>query len=168
MAYNRVDRNITKNVKKLQGGQVFQKALRHTLVVKKFVEARVLKCKQDSEPIKCAMMESGAVGGKAKNWQPTVNKCLGAFCRKANAKSLSVCSEGVQRSEVPPKFFCLPCFDCQSERQINTSPQEVEDASEFSFVDLPKFLLSEIGAPISQAHSWVCGTPVDVYASSRL
>ena len=118
MVYNRVDRKITRNICKLNGEQVFQKALRHTLLVNRFVEARVLKCKNDSGPVKCVAVET--VGSKYssavnKNLQPTINKCFRSpDFKPKNDNRLKPHNYSIDRPVVPAKFFCLPIFDGQS------------------------------------------------------
>ena len=130
---------MTKNIMKLSGGQVFHGALKRSLAIKRFVESRILKCRNNCDPVKFAV-ENGSSNQKGGNQQFSVNKCF----RRSDLKHLDATptmhnSLNSTTPEVPAKFFCLPYFDRQIVARAEISPKDVEDKLEFAFVDYTRF-----------------------------
>ena len=112
--------------------------------VNKFVRDRALKCKNSEIPVKCGEPNKRACANvmrKKVNMQQTVSKCF----RDVDQKEVDIF--GFDREScvgkqlgAPKKFFCLPFFNSQDEPGVNASPRRLEDAAEFLFVELDKFL----------------------------
>ena len=133
-----------KNAVRTRGGINFFNSLRHTLYVNKAVRSRALKDRNCTKPVRCdaeIMCMS-----KGINKQQTVGKFekeekfLKRVPKVWSKFDLAQTSSSAGPNAAPVKFFCLPMFDLQEENVGRCEPQSHEDAFEFLFVDINKFL----------------------------
>ena len=132
------------NMVKTRGGIVFHNSLRQSIRVNNFVRTRALNSRNCAAPVRCeAANESGRPRRKngMSNMQQTIGKCgldfdLKEYGRLGFARPLKVESP----IAAPLKFFCLPFFNSQAEHVTTVEPRTNEDADEFLFVGLNRFL----------------------------
>ena len=130
-----------RNSVKTRGGILFYNSVKQSLRINNCVRSRALKDRNCAVPVKCGA--EGVAACKDRNKQQTVGNCVKKLkfdpkdLRKFGlARTLSFEAPNV----APEKFFCLPFFDLQVERDARVEPRIHEDIAGFLFVDLNKFL----------------------------
>ena len=140
MKYLYSDAKLKKNIKNVKGGLEFRKAVSRSLTVRKFAEARILKCRYNSEPVSFndVMYPPGLKGA---NEQASVNKLFNRKDLKPKKEGAMPCrSQVCTEPEVPVMFFSLPFFEWQESPVVKVTPTGAEDKMEFMFVAFDSFL----------------------------